>query len=52
MPQMAPLMWLNLFLMFILGYLLFSIISFFFKLPIKTGAFVHKLTLLEKPWKW
>nr|YP_009116448.1 ATP synthase F0 subunit 8 [Cherax holthuisi]AJD80476.1 ATP synthase F0 subunit 8 [Cherax holthuisi] len=52
MPQMGPLLWLNLFLMFILGYMLFSIINFFSKLPIKTETFVHKSTLLEKFWKW
>nr|AJD80528.1 ATP synthase F0 subunit 8 [Cherax sp. YPL-2015] len=42
MPQMGPLLWLNLFLMFILGYMLFSIINFFSKLSIKTQTSTHK----------
>nr|YP_009002531.1 ATP synthase F0 subunit 8 [Cherax quinquecarinatus]CDL72608.1 ATP synthase F0 subunit 8 [Cherax quinquecarinatus] len=52
MPQMSPLLWLNLFLMFILGYLLFSILNFFSKPPIKTGVLPIKPSLSEKTWKW
>nr|YP_009116474.1 ATP synthase F0 subunit 8 [Cherax bicarinatus]AJD80502.1 ATP synthase F0 subunit 8 [Cherax bicarinatus] len=52
MPQMGPLLWFNLFLMFILGYVLFSIINFFSKLPVKTEILINKPKLLEKPWKW
>nr|CDN96555.1 ATP synthase F0 subunit 8 [Cherax quadricarinatus] len=52
MPQMGPLLWLNLFLMFTLGYILFFIMNFFYKLPIKTETFTYTSTILEKPWKW
>nr|YP_009116487.1 ATP synthase F0 subunit 8 [Cherax boesemani]AJD80515.1 ATP synthase F0 subunit 8 [Cherax boesemani] len=52
MPQMSPLLWFNLFSMFILGYILFSVINFFSKLSIKTEIFTPKQTSLEKPWKW
>nr|CDL73071.1 ATP synthase F0 subunit 8 [Cherax sp. HG-2014a] len=52
MPQMGPLLWLNLFFMFILGYILFSIINFFSKVPTKTDTLIHEPTFLENPWKW
>nr|YP_009123015.1 ATP synthase F0 subunit 8 [Cherax tenuimanus]AJK90899.1 ATP synthase F0 subunit 8 [Cherax tenuimanus] len=52
MPQMSPLLWFNLFLMFILGYLLFSILNYFSRPPIKTEATPMKPIFSEKFWKW
>nr|YP_009026961.1 ATP synthase F0 subunit 8 [Cherax crassimanus]CDN96568.1 ATP synthase F0 subunit 8 [Cherax crassimanus] len=52
MPQMSPLLWLNLFFMFIYGFLLFSILNYFSKPPIKTEVPPLKPIFTEKPWKW
>nr|QXU57641.1 ATP synthase F0 subunit 8 [Cherax punctatus] len=52
MPQMSPLLWLNLFFMFILGYILFLILNYFSKPPIKTEVLTPQPTFPEKSWKW
>nr|YP_008854787.1 ATP synthase F0 subunit 8 [Cherax cainii]AHA59369.1 ATP synthase F0 subunit 8 [Cherax cainii]CDN96581.1 ATP synthase F0 subunit 8 [Cherax cainii] len=52
MPQMSPLLWFNLFLMFILGYLLFSILNYFSRPPIKTETAPLKPIFSNKSWKW
>nr|YP_008854825.1 ATP synthase F0 subunit 8 [Cherax glaber]AHA59407.1 ATP synthase F0 subunit 8 [Cherax glaber] len=52
MPQMSPLLWFNLFLMFIFGFLLFSILNYFSKPPIKNKAAPLGPVFSEKPWKW
>nr|ALO76581.1 ATP synthase F0 subunit 8 [Paromalus flavicornis] len=51
MPQMAPLSWLNLFIMFIFIYLMFNSINYFsFNYTPKKISTVKKLTKLN--WKW
>nr|QXU57628.1 ATP synthase F0 subunit 8 [Cherax cartalacoolah] len=52
MPQMSPLLWLNLFFMFILGFLLFTILNYFLKLPTKNQMSLTQLFNPEKSWKW
>nr|YP_009002544.1 ATP synthase F0 subunit 8 [Cherax dispar]CDL72634.1 ATP synthase F0 subunit 8 [Cherax dispar] len=52
MPQMSPLLWLNLFLMFILSYTLFLTLNYFSKPPIKNSEESPVVTLPEKTWKW
>nr|YP_009002570.1 ATP synthase F0 subunit 8 [Cherax preissii]CDL72673.1 ATP synthase F0 subunit 8 [Cherax preissii] len=52
MPQMSPLLWFNLFLMFILGFLLFSILNYFTKPPTKSLSIPFKPIFSEKTWKW
>nr|YP_009020471.1 ATP synthase F0 subunit 8 [Euastacus yarraensis]CDN85573.1 ATP synthase F0 subunit 8 [Euastacus yarraensis] len=52
MPQMSPLLWLNLLFMFILGFFLFSVFNFFIKPPLKILCDSPKLIKPEKSWKW
>nr|YP_009002557.1 ATP synthase F0 subunit 8 [Cherax cairnsensis]CDL72647.1 ATP synthase F0 subunit 8 [Cherax cairnsensis] len=52
MPQMSPLLWLNLFFLFTLGFILFMALNYFSKPPFKTEALTFKLIPLEKSWKW
>nr|QXU57654.1 ATP synthase F0 subunit 8 [Cherax parvus] len=52
MPQMSPLLWLNLFLLFILGYILFLTLNYFSKPPIKTTTLTTQSPPIEKSWKW
>nr|YP_009116258.1 ATP synthase F0 subunit 8 [Astacopsis gouldi]AJD22602.1 ATP synthase F0 subunit 8 [Astacopsis gouldi] len=52
MPQMSPLLWLNLLFMFILGFFLFMIFNFFVNPPMKMTFPETKPMKLEKSWKW
>nr|YP_009112534.1 ATP synthase F0 subunit 8 [Paranephrops planifrons]CEK40184.1 ATP synthase F0 subunit 8 [Paranephrops planifrons] len=52
MPQMSPLFWLNLFIFFLLGFLLFIITNYFIKPPLKVLTLSENLINLEKTWKW
>nr|UZC53692.1 ATP synthase F0 subunit 8 [Ultragryllacris pulchra rubricapitis] len=52
MPQMAPLNWLSLFIMFSLTLILFAMINYFYfkpKLPLPSKNLISNLTL---NWKW
>nr|YP_006493385.1 ATP synthase F0 subunit 8 [Stenopus hispidus]AEO18303.1 ATP synthase F0 subunit 8 [Stenopus hispidus]AGA56092.1 ATP synthase F0 subunit 8 [Stenopus hispidus] len=52
MPQMAPMLWLYLFVFFIFVYMIFLILNFFSKLP--TPAYFNKeeKSLPSLSWKW
>nr|YP_009512610.1 ATP synthase F0 subunit 8 [Gordonella aff. paravillosa ZS-2018]AXJ93186.1 ATP synthase F0 subunit 8 [Gordonella aff. paravillosa ZS-2018] len=52
MPQMAPLLWLNLFFMFSMTFLMFLIINFFIKVPTKIEKSPASLVKTEMNWKW
>nr|YP_010625187.1 ATP synthase F0 subunit 8 [Atyopsis moluccensis]WBG72626.1 ATP synthase F0 subunit 8 [Atyopsis moluccensis] len=52
MPQMAPLLWLNLFLFFSLIYILFLISNYFLKTPQKNQASSSPATPSKLNWKW
>ncbi|YP_009170635.1 ATP synthase F0 subunit 8 (mitochondrion) [Phlebotomus papatasi] len=53
MPQMAPLMWLSLFLFFLVIYLFFNIINYFSFLPSsKKSESLSKLNKSSMNWKW
>nr|YP_009002518.1 ATP synthase F0 subunit 8 [Cherax robustus]CDL72595.1 ATP synthase F0 subunit 8 [Cherax robustus] len=52
MPQMSPLLWLNLFFMFILGWILFLNLNYFSKPPVKTEMGGYEPKSPEKSWKW
>nr|ARH55199.1 ATP synthase F0 subunit 8 [Silpha tyrolensis] len=51
MPQMAPMNWLMLFLMFIMIFLLFNSMNYFsFKYPIKKTSVTKNISKIN--WKW
>nr|YP_009554098.1 ATP synthase F0 subunit 8 [Heterocarpus ensifer]YP_010703293.1 ATP synthase F0 subunit 8 [Heterocarpus sibogae]QBA19609.1 ATP synthase F0 subunit 8 [Heterocarpus ensifer]QFQ01360.1 ATP synthase F0 subunit 8 [Parapandalus sp. SS-2019]WCO11496.1 ATP synthase F0 subunit 8 [Heterocarpus sibogae] len=52
MPQMAPLMWLNLFGFFSLVFMFFLISNYFIKPPVKMEAQLKPLSPSRLNWKW
>nr|YP_009255990.1 ATP synthase F0 subunit 8 [Solenocera crassicornis]YP_010580170.1 ATP synthase F0 subunit 8 [Solenocera melantho]ANF05074.1 ATP synthase F0 subunit 8 [Solenocera crassicornis]AXJ93126.1 ATP synthase F0 subunit 8 [Solenocera crassicornis]UZS90554.1 ATP synthase F0 subunit 8 [Solenocera melantho] len=52
MPQMAPLLWLNLFIMFSTTFMIFLIINYFIKIPIKITKYNKPSFKTEMNWKW
>nr|BBB16301.1 ATP synthase protein 8 [Pagurus sp. D20M] len=52
MPQMAPLMWLNLMFMFMLIFLLFFISNYYMMSPSKMESEKLMIKSEEKIWKW
>ncbi|YP_001382110.1 ATP synthase F0 subunit 8 (mitochondrion) [Penaeus chinensis] len=52
MPQMAPLLWLNLFIMFSATFIMFIILNYFIKVPSKIEAPSTQLQKTEMNWKW
>nr|QXU57667.1 ATP synthase F0 subunit 8 [Cherax setosus] len=52
MPQMGPLLWLNLFFFFILGYALFLTLNYFCMPPVKIKMLEFRTGSQEKSWKW
>nr|YP_026120.1 ATP synthase F0 subunit 8 [Philaenus spumarius]AAT39434.1 ATP synthase FO subunit 8 [Philaenus spumarius] len=51
MPQMAPMWWLSLFMMFILSFFLFNSIIYFFFKSNKINTF-NKFIINQMIWKW
>nr|QHD48036.1 ATP synthase F0 subunit 8 [Leptalpheus forceps] len=52
MPQMSPLLWLNLSIFFITTLMLFMILNFFIKIPSKAPYADHKKHQNVMNWKW
>nr|YP_010757376.1 ATP synthase F0 subunit 8 [Nephropsis grandis]WEU77719.1 ATP synthase F0 subunit 8 [Nephropsis grandis] len=52
MPQMAPLLWLGLFSMFLLSFLLFLILNFFISPPLKIKPSAKLKIWFQNPWSW
>nr|YP_002922050.1 ATP synthase F0 subunit 8 [Penaeus californiensis]ACB30093.1 ATP synthase F0 subunit 8 [Penaeus californiensis] len=52
MPQMAPLLWLNLFLMFSATFVMFIVLNYFIKVPTKIEKAPSPLKKVEMSWKW
>ncbi|YP_002808473.1 ATP synthase F0 subunit 8 (mitochondrion) [Palaemon carinicauda] len=52
MPQMAPLLWLNLYAFFTAIFALIIILNFYTKLPIKIKTSTVKAVQTPQPWKW
>nr|YP_009020458.1 ATP synthase F0 subunit 8 [Geocharax gracilis]CDN85547.1 ATP synthase F0 subunit 8 [Geocharax gracilis] len=52
MPQMSPLLWLNLFFFFLMGALLFLIINYFSVQVEKKEKLASNLETNQKPWSW
>nr|YP_010713858.1 ATP synthase F0 subunit 8 [Atyopsis gabonensis]WDD39078.1 ATP synthase F0 subunit 8 [Atyopsis gabonensis] len=52
MPQMAPLLWLNLFAFFSVVYILFLISNYFLKIPEKNQDTSKTQLPASLNWKW
>nr|QFQ01334.1 ATP synthase F0 subunit 8 [Nematocarcinus gracilis] len=52
MPQMAPLLWLNLFIFFCFVFILFLISNYFIKIPTKTEFHAPLTKTSNLNWKW
>nr|YP_009511978.1 ATP synthase F0 subunit 8 [Aristeus virilis]AXI97906.1 ATP synthase F0 subunit 8 [Aristeus virilis] len=52
MPQMAPLLWLNLFIMFSTTFLMFLALNYFIKVPSKIETPKPSHLKTEMNWKW
>nr|YP_009110441.1 ATP synthase F0 subunit 8 [Clibanarius infraspinatus]CEH27540.1 ATP synthase F0 subunit 8 [Clibanarius infraspinatus] len=52
MPQMAPILWLNLLIIFLITYLAFMVMNFYISIPEKMLTKKSKMIVQEKPWKW
>nr|YP_009235500.1 ATP synthase F0 subunit 8 [Metapenaeopsis dalei]AMD15641.1 ATP synthase F0 subunit 8 [Metapenaeopsis dalei] len=52
MPQMAPLLWLNLFVMFSFTFILFLVLNYFIKVPSKIEKPSLFMKKSEMNWKW
>nr|YP_010631650.1 ATP synthase F0 subunit 8 [Propomacrus bimucronatus]AFQ62299.1 ATP synthase F0 subunit 8 [Cheironitis sp. MJTNT-2012]WBP61428.1 ATP synthase F0 subunit 8 [Propomacrus bimucronatus] len=51
MPQMSPLSWLLLFIMFLIAFLIFNVLNYFsFLYPVKSKATFTKKHKIN--WKW
>nr|YP_009512584.1 ATP synthase F0 subunit 8 [Gennadas parvus]AXJ93151.1 ATP synthase F0 subunit 8 [Gennadas parvus] len=52
MPQMAPLLWLNLFVMFSATFIIFLILNYFIKVPSKIESAPFFVPTKQINWKW
>nr|AON77092.1 ATP synthase F0 subunit 8 [Crangon hakodatei] len=52
MPQMSPLLWLNLYVMFSATFLLFLAFNYFYKSPIKKEKITSEIHTSTLTWKW
>nr|YP_009500807.1 ATP synthase F0 subunit 8 [Palaemon annandalei]AXB37201.1 ATP synthase F0 subunit 8 [Palaemon annandalei] len=52
MPQMAPLLWLNLYMFFTAVFAVIIILNFFMKPPIKISITPLSKMTTPKTWKW
>nr|YP_009159467.1 ATP synthase F0 subunit 8 [Paratya australiensis]AKQ09512.1 ATP synthase F0 subunit 8 [Paratya australiensis] len=52
MPQMAPLLWLNLFIFFSISFMFFLILNYFLKTPHKMESPSSDVMSPNLNWKW
>nr|YP_009564078.1 ATP synthase F0 subunit 8 [Upogebia bowerbankii]QAX91441.1 ATP synthase F0 subunit 8 [Upogebia bowerbankii] len=52
MPQMEPLLWLNLFIMFLISFSVYFIMNYYFKSLPKMESPIEKFSYPSKLWKW
>nr|YP_009915381.1 ATP synthase F0 subunit 8 [Palaemon adspersus]QLM01570.1 ATP synthase F0 subunit 8 [Palaemon adspersus] len=52
MPQMAPLLWLNLYIFFTIMFAIIVIMNFYMKPPIKVNVPTKLSSLNPQTWKW
>nr|YP_010567886.1 ATP synthase F0 subunit 8 [Faxonius virilis]UZC55649.1 ATP synthase subunit 8 [Faxonius virilis] len=52
MPQMSPLFWVNLYVMFLLSLILMLAVQYFLVIYCKSGSVSDSEIKSEKLWKW
>nr|YP_009239859.1 ATP synthase F0 subunit 8 [Faxonius sanbornii]AMN14379.1 ATP synthase F0 subunit 8 [Faxonius sanbornii] len=52
MPQMSPLFWMNLYVMFLLSLILVLVVQYFLVIYCKSGLVSDSAQKFEKLWKW
>nr|YP_009123041.1 ATP synthase F0 subunit 8 [Faxonius limosus]AJK90925.1 ATP synthase F0 subunit 8 [Faxonius limosus] len=52
MPQMSPLFWVNLYVMFLLSLILVLAVQYFLVIYCQSGLVSDKAQKFEKFWKW
>nr|WJW73921.1 ATP synthase F0 subunit 8 [Copestylum sp. ECU3] len=52
MPQMAPISWLSLFILFLIIFLLFNMMNYFIYSPSMDKKKTNKIYTNSMPWKW
>nr|YP_009671921.1 ATP synthase F0 subunit 8 [Strahlaxius plectrorhynchus]QCX31781.1 ATP synthase F0 subunit 8 [Strahlaxius plectrorhynchus] len=52
MPQMAPLMWLNLMCMFLGVFIMFFCLTYFMSVPLPSVNPTKDSEVMNKSWKW
>nr|YP_007025648.1 ATP synthase F0 subunit 8 [Upogebia major]AEE64780.1 ATP synthase F0 subunit 8 [Upogebia major]AEW68287.1 ATP synthase F0 subunit 8 [Upogebia major]QPG85854.1 ATP synthase F0 subunit 8 [Upogebia major] len=52
MPQMEPLLWLNLFFMFLISFSVYFVMNFYMTSLPKISSSTLKFSLKSKPWTW
>nr|QLM01557.1 ATP synthase F0 subunit 8 [Palaemon longirostris] len=52
MPQMAPLLWLNLYIFFTIMFALIIVLNFYMKPPIKVTIPTKMSRTYPQSWKW
>nr|YP_010520597.1 ATP synthase F0 subunit 8 [Coenobita clypeatus]UXP76993.1 ATP synthase F0 subunit 8 [Coenobita clypeatus] len=52
MPQMAPILWLNLAVMFLVTFIVFIVMNYYIMVPKKIGFGEQSKKIEEKVWMW
>nr|ASS30615.1 ATP synthase F0 subunit 8 [Coenobita perlatus] len=52
MPQMAPILWLNLTIMFLITFVVFIIMNYYISVPEKIDSGSELISVKEKLWSW
>nr|QUL61640.1 ATP synthase F0 subunit 8 [Coenobita rugosus] len=52
MPQMAPILWLNLVIMFLVTFVVFIVMNYYISVPKKIDSSSEIISIKEKAWKW
>nr|NP_694522.1 ATP synthase F0 subunit 8 [Panulirus japonicus]BAC16319.1 ATPase subunit 8 [Panulirus japonicus] len=52
MPQMGPMLWLNLFILFLFSLICFIVLNYFIFSPQKVEVSSKEVQDTEKIWKW
>nr|QNV11586.1 ATP synthase F0 subunit 8 [Limnophora tigrina] len=53
MPQMAPISWLNLFIIFTISFMIFNMMNYFIYIPMMPKSSMKKESLInDLKWKW
>nr|YP_009922388.1 ATP synthase F0 subunit 8 [Coenobita brevimanus]ASS30602.1 ATP synthase F0 subunit 8 [Coenobita brevimanus]QNA48312.1 ATP synthase protein 8 [Coenobita brevimanus]QUL61627.1 ATP synthase F0 subunit 8 [Coenobita brevimanus] len=52
MPQMAPILWLNLVIMFLITFIVFIVMNYYISVPKKIESSSAEIGIVEKIWKW